>query len=131
MVLIMGSKFYLMDLPWSLAFLLHNEGWYTELRVYPPIKNGLSRNHSIVACNPIRLIIWVLASHLWGERRTDRQRQTQSRRDRIREGGESGLHKLQSKSQIQLVTPKLLTTGVSFGLGQSRKIKAILRMLWE
>lgn len=67
-----------MDLPWSLAAILHNEGWYMELGVYSQIKNGLSGNHSVVALNPIRLIIGVLASHLWVKTE-----------DRIRERGKA------------------------------------------
>lgn len=80
MVLIMGKQVVLMDLPWSLAFVLHNEGWYMELRVYPQIKNGLSENHSVVTPNSIRLIMCVLASHL--------DREKVNKREGEREGGE-------------------------------------------
>lgn len=85
-----------MDLPWSLAAILHNEGWYMELGVYSQIKNGLSGNHSVVALNPIRLIIGVLASHLWGEDRGQDKGKRKSCSDCI---------KLQSDVSLQLGTP--------------------------
>ena len=74
-----GEQVLLMDLPWSLAFALHNEGWYMELGVYPAIKEI----SPLLPLNPIKLIVRVLASHLWGERGRHRQRQTWNRRDRI------------------------------------------------
>ena len=74
-----GEQVLLMDLPWSLAFVLHNEGGYMELGVYSAIK----KISPLLPLNPIRLIVRVLASHLWGERGRHSPRQTWNRRDRI------------------------------------------------
>lgn len=74
-----------MDLPWSLVSVLHNEAWYVDMRAHPPIKNGLSKNLPTVPPNSIRLVIWVLASHLQSERGSQRQVWSRRKRMRVRE----------------------------------------------